>query len=324
MKLKTYSINVVFKSLFFVGILLSTSVLSAQVFWTEAFQNGCASGCLANTYTGTNGAWTTTSTGVNGNDANVWYISGAECGNGPDTCGSVCGATDPSLHLGMYATLGDNGATYLAGGLGYLYPETNMRAESPIINCSGHSTITLAFNFIGNGDGTLDDATLWYYNGSTWSQIDPLPKPPLGTCNPQAQWTAFSIQLPLDANNNPNVKIGFNWTNNDDNIGTDPSFAVDDITLSSASVGITENPTSNVNLIIFPNPFSSFATLQFSKPLQSAIVGVFNLLGQQVNEFNNVNGNEVIIQKENMNAGIYFVKVTDISGLIGTTKIIIE
>ncbi|MFM2190187.1 MAG: hypothetical protein RL491_573, partial [Bacteroidota bacterium] len=32
-----------------------------------------------------------------------------------------------------------------------------------------------------------------------------------------------------------NIKIGFRWVNNDDGIGTDPSFAVDDITLSTAS-----------------------------------------------------------------------------------------
>ena len=36
---------------------------------------------------------------------------------------------------------------------------------------------------------------------------------------PQGQWTAFSILLPVSANNNPSVKIGFNWINNDDNIG---------------------------------------------------------------------------------------------------------
>jgi len=211
--------------------------VNAQVFWTEAFQNGCASDCYANSYVGPNGAWTTTSTGVNGSDANIWYVSGAECGNSAGVCGSVCGATDPSLHIGSNASvLGDGGASYLAGGLGFWFPETNMRAESPVINCTGHTNITLAFNYIENGDGVLDDATLWYYDGAIWTQINALAKTAL-TCTPQGLWTAFSILLPPSANNNANVKIGFNWTNNDDNVGTDPSIAVDDITLSTAPSG---------------------------------------------------------------------------------------
>ncbi|PCH92367.1 MAG: hypothetical protein COB85_08235, partial [Bacteroidetes bacterium] len=52
-------------------------------------------------------------------------------------------------------------------------------------------------------------------------------------CSPQGTWTAFSILLPASANNNDSVKIGFNWTNNDDGVGTDPSVAIDDITLST-------------------------------------------------------------------------------------------
>ena len=209
----------------------------SQVFWTEAFQNGCVSDCNASAYVGPNGAWTTTTTGVNGADPNVWYVAGSECGNLPPACGSVCGATDPSLHIGSNATvLGDQGASYLAGGLGFWFPETNMRCQSPTINCTGHTNITLAFNYIENGQATVDDATLWYFNGTIWAQIDPLAKTAL-TCNPQGKWTAFSILLPASANNNANVKIGFNWTNNDDNVGTDPSFAVDDIKLSTVSAG---------------------------------------------------------------------------------------
>lgn len=54
------------------------------------------------------------------------------------------------------------GASYDAGGLcGILFcPQTNRRAESPVINCTGHSSITLAFNYISNGDGLPDNASL--------------------------------------------------------------------------------------------------------------------------------------------------------------------
>ncbi len=219
------------------SVLLLTFQLSAQTFWTEAFQNGCGANCFANAYVGPNGAWTTTNTGPNGSDPNIFYVSGAECGNIPPACGTACGGADPSLHVGSNpSVIGDGGAAYLAGGLGFWFPETNVRAESPVINCTGQTNITLSFGYIEFGQGLIDNATLWYFNGVAWAQLIDLAKTACcgGPCNGslQGQWTTYTQVLPASANNNPNVRIGFNWTNNDDNVGTDPSFAVDDITLS--------------------------------------------------------------------------------------------
>lgn len=222
-------------------LLFFPAVVFGQTFWTETFSNGCDSGCT--TYSGPNGTWTETSTGTNDAEANIWYISGAECGNVAGNCGSQCGAIDPSLHISSVYFLADEAAIYNAGGMcGTLFcVTTNMRIESPTINCSSKSNLVLSFNYIENGDGTNDDATVWYNDGSSWSQIDSLVKTPL-TCAPQGLWTAFSITLPASANNNPNVKIGFNWTNNDDGVGTDPSIAIDDIQLCADTC--STGPTS--------------------------------------------------------------------------------
>lgn len=217
-----------------VSLLFFPVMVNAQ-FWTETFSNACASNCLANAYVGPNGTWTETNTGVNDPESNKWFVSGAECGNTPPACGTGCGAIDPSLHIGSDDGIlpSDPGAAYNTGGICPLFAcvATDMRVESPTINCTGQSTITLAFNYIENGDGTIDDATLWYFDGATWTQINALAKTSIA-CAPQGTWTAFSLVLPASANNNPNVKIGFRWVNNDDALGSDPSFAVDDITLT--------------------------------------------------------------------------------------------
>jgi gliding motility-associated-like protein len=227
------------KKLLTVLIFFCTFFISnAQtVLWTETFSNACVSDCDATTYLGPNGAWTETLTGVNGSDPNVFYISGQECGNAPSACGSVCGATDPSLHIGSNTSvIGDQGAAYLSGGFGIWFPETDKRIESPTINMTGNSNLTLTFNYIENGDGTVDNASVWYFNGATWSLLQDMAKTPL-TCNPQGTWTSVSIALPVSANNNASIKIGFRWVNNDDAIGTDPSFAVDDIQITTPSAG---------------------------------------------------------------------------------------
>src|SRR4030095_10567949 len=101
------------------------------------------------------------------------------------------------------------------------------------INCTGQSGISLSFIYIENGELADDDATLWYSpdGGSTWSQIDTLAKTTI--CNTiYGIWTSFTTILPASADNNPNVKIGFQWTNDNDGNGAEPSFAVDDIALT--------------------------------------------------------------------------------------------
>jgi gliding motility-associated-like protein len=216
----------------------------SQVFWTEDFNNGCAANCLATTYVGPNGAWTQTVLGPEGADPNLWYVSCAENGHTATVCGTACApasatATLATLHVGSNPnSLGDVGAAYDAGGLCGFWtcPQTNRRVESPVINCTGQSTITLAFNYIENGSGTTDDASVWYFDGATWALITNTAATLVNCPNSQGRWTAFSAVLPASANNNPNVKIGFLWINNDDGVGTDPSFAVDDITLSVGTV----------------------------------------------------------------------------------------
>jgi len=220
--------------------LFSAGKVTAQVFWTETFSNGCASLCTVSSYSGgPNGPWTLSSTGTNDTHANQWYVSGSECGFNAGVCGNGCGTTDPSLHVGnvpsspnafFFCPTGDCGAAYDAGW-GTNRVRTSRRAESPIIDCSGRTGIRISFNYIENGEGSSDNASLWYFDGSTWSQIADMAKSNNSGCSGQGRWTAFSMNLPASANNNPNVKIGFNWVNNDNGSGSDPSFAVDDIQL---------------------------------------------------------------------------------------------
>jgi uncharacterized protein YaiE (UPF0345 family) len=230
--------------------------------WTETFNNGCLANCFGSAYTGANGAWTETITGVEGTDPNPWFVSCAENGYTAGGCGTGCvaatsTATLASLHIGSNATIfGDVGAAYFSGGFCGLLgcPTTNRRIESPTINCSGIVNPVVSFTYIENGSTTIDNATLWYFDGAVWAQIADMPKTPL--CGAQGTWTAFSMTLPASANNNANVKIGFRWVNNDDGVGTDPSFAVDNLT-----VGLTEyftaeyfpaNPQTTFNNVLAP------------------------------------------------------------------------
>ena len=72
--------------------------------------------------------------------------------------GNIAGS--PSAFI--FCPPGDCGAAYDAGGWCSIAgtdesTETDIRAESPTINCSGQSGITLCFTYMENGDGTLDN-----------------------------------------------------------------------------------------------------------------------------------------------------------------------
>lgn len=217
-------------------MLLPFSALSQETIYSEAFGFGCNTGTFVEDYASPiSGNWTETVTGTNADGGNRWFVSAAENGNQPGECGSGCG-DDPTLHLGAFESfLGtDLGAAYyegVAGLCGFLpCGATDLRAESPFIDCSAFADISVSFNYIEGGNA-LDNATLWYYDGANWALLVDLPKTPICTSG-QGEWTAYTIDLPASADNNLNVKIGFRWQNNDDGEALDPSFAVDDIIVS--------------------------------------------------------------------------------------------
>lgn len=251
------------KRLLLCALITFPFISNAQfvTFWTEDFGSGCSSGTYANGYLSpSTGVWTVTDTGPLAETPNHWFISAEENGNAVGACGTGCG-NNRTLHLSADQTLvgTDLGAAYFEGLDGFCEffgcGGTDRRVESPVINCSGVANIILDFKYIEGGNN-IDNATLWYFDGTSWSQLADMAKTTV--CgNGQGQWTAFSIPLPASSNNNTNVKIGFRWINNDDGVASDPSFAVDDIELSGdfATDAVPPVVTCPSNTTVFTEDF---------------------------------------------------------------------
>ncbi|MEM7105091.1 MAG: gliding motility-associated C-terminal domain-containing protein [Bacteroidota bacterium] len=221
---------------------------------SEAFSGSNSATIYNEGFEGAHNWLLNTPTGPNGSDNNFWQVNDAEGGVNPGGCG-VGNNGDNTLHI-TSVFCPPCGAAYDAGGLCPLFfcPEANVRAESPDISTVGFSNLTLSFDFISLGDGLLDNASVLYSNdgGTTFNVIDASIKSvncPTG----QGLWEAASYALPADAENISNLRIAFNWTNNDDLIGSDPSVAVNNVIVSStgpagpvcsttASVTIDDNP----------------------------------------------------------------------------------
>lgn len=227
--------------------IIICTITKGQIFYIENFTTGGAGWNLASVQ------------GPEGADPNFWKVFDEEGGGitpnlgAPASCGVASNGNNSLFITSVFNPMG--GAAYDAGGsCGILFcPQANRRAESPIISCVGKTNISINFNYIEGGENTIDDATLWYFDGSIWTQIDNMPKTLLG-CSGQGLWASRSIVLPTSANGNANVKIGFRWQNDDNGIGSDPSIAIDDITLSTSASTI---PLS----ITLPSPVCVTTTL---------------------------------------------------------------
>lgn len=217
--------------------LLACSAAQAQIqpavlAWSDHFENGCASGCVADTW----GGWTILDNvdGVTGATPNNWFVSCAEEGVAPNMCGSSC-VGDNSLHIGAHAGAGgDMGASFVDTSPA---SATYRMVVSPPIDLTGFQFVTLEFDFIAFGSASCSEdraqLRLSIDGGATWPAGFQycLTSVCCGACNgySQGQWTAYRLNLPQAFSNNPNVRIGFHWRNNGNGTGTDPPVAIDDI-----------------------------------------------------------------------------------------------
>src|SRR5690554_6666328 len=212
--------------LLFFGVYQS----QAQSFWTETFGAGCNSGVIADGFSSTNGIWEVTSSVAN-TDANVWYISSAEGGAGVGNCSEGCVSNPlldkPTLHIGSHNT--DLGAIYTSDQV------TDVRAESPIINCKSRCNIELSFEYFKSGSEDNENLSVWYNDSTGWVELEITPTTSLGACvSNNGLWTQRTVNLPASADNNPKVQVGFRWENDGAGSGTKPSAAIYNIQLSSS------------------------------------------------------------------------------------------
>jgi hypothetical protein len=94
-------------------------------------------------------------------------------------------------------------------------------------------------------------------------------------------------------------------------------FACHDFTLN-----ISE-PTNNFFANIFPNPFDLNARLQMNGTFQNAELKIYNSLGQQIRQQSIIN-KSTLINRDNLNNGIYFFQVTTSNGQMAIGKFLIE
>jgi hypothetical protein len=295
------------KVLTIVSIVLTLN-LTSQIFWTENFGTANSKGNkgnLAANYSGSNGQWTASYPSVNGKYPNQWYVSSMEAGVGVGNCSKRFSSksilTNNTLHIASSTskfvtnnelTTGDIGANYAVS------PEalTDNLIESPYINCTNKSNITLTFDyFCGSRPEAL--FSVYYHDGIEWNILGKLKLTKSDNCDQfgKMMWMSSPIyNLPESLVNNDSVRIGFRWVN-DSVKSSDPegdalnpglinkffSVAIDNIVISGNYVDPNNNmnKTANTNKIDIKtitdkknNPNIVFTTYSEKFPANDLIV----------------------------------------------------
>jgi len=268
-------------------------------FWTENFgvadQKTGNQGIEVGKVTTSNGPWTFTKLDPTGQKSNNWYVSSMEGGVGVGNCSMGFdkdnNILNNTLHIGYDYKIGEKGMD-----MGAIYAKnessvTDVRVETPRIDCGGKSNITLNFNYFTGGIAGQDFVSLYYFDGENWSLITTFgPSVSDTTCtnNDQSTWrTSDTYLLPSSVDNNPGIKLGFKWYNSPSVGGNSEihSVAIDDIVLSYNTSTITpsEDPSSsslrtvkstknyvevspirNIEFTVYPNPNSGQFTIDFA------------------------------------------------------------
>lgn len=90
----------------------------------------------------------------------------------------------------------------------------------------------------------------------------------------------------------------------------------------NGTTGIVEHNSAS-EILIFPNPFSYQTHFQSDIFFENAMLTVDNVFGQTVKQIKNISGHLVIMQRDNLPSGLYFIRLTQDDKIIATKKIII-
>jgi N-acetylneuraminic acid mutarotase len=75
---------------------------------------------------------------------------------------------------------------------------------------------------------------------------------------------------------------------------------------------------------IYPMPFSNQTNIKLNRSVNDARLILYDVLGQEVQEIKNINGNEIILSRGHLPSGIYFLELSEGNSILFSSKISIN
>jgi len=79
----------------------------------------------------------------------------------------------------------------------------------------------------------------------------------------------------------------------------------------------------NISSSIYPNPFTTSATIRLSSEIRNGIFSIQDVSGRKIKDLS-FSGKEIVIEREELNSGIYFYRISSNENVNATGKLIIQ
>jgi hypothetical protein len=140
---------------------------------------------------------------------------------------------------------------------------------------------------------------------------------------PANAWTSFSIPLSYSSSAFPDTCIIFAGI-----VAPIPHpgtiFTIDDLAFTGL-IGINEAQNNQATVSVFPNPFNNQATLSFTDvTLNHASLEMYDVLGNKVRVITDLNGEDVILNRDGLSDGMYFYNLVNDGKVIANGKLSIQ
>jgi outer membrane protein assembly factor BamB len=90
---------------------------------------------------------------------------------------------------------------------------------------------------------------------------------------------------------------------------------------SNFTIAIKENNETEKAINVFPNPSNSLLTIKFINPEnKNHTLFIYNALGQLIQKFDNISSSEITLEKNNLQAGLYFFHLQNKNTIAGQGK----
>ena len=92
---------------------------------------------------------------------------------------------------------------------------------------------------------------------------------------------------------------------------------------SSVMVGENEWASENNGFQVYPNPFTSQTTIAFRKEQKNSTISITDILGREIKSIL-FTGKQLILEKEEMISGVYFIMVANENNILINKKIVLQ
>ena len=190
---------------------------------------------------------------------------------------------------------------------------------------SGQSWVMVKDTFV-NDNGFLWNADYHASDGSYTSH-------PLITSGKSDGWiqSKFCWQWYIPVNpdsiiiNPDSLLIRFTFIS-DSIVKNKEGWMIDDLVTSSAGWELcssTKESSRDENITVYPNPFSIETLIQTENDFKKATLTVYNSMGQRVKQLKNISGQTVLLSRDDLPSGLYFLQMVQGNKILKTEKIVI-